>query len=365
MLLLFLMAIFLPALVFLFLNEAKWSIKEKKATAAFYLAEAGIDQGAWKLNENMNVYNNVLSGIPIAGYNFDTVYNAATGQYKIWLTNGPASGEVTIRAIGRDYDKKETRSIEAIYSRMMPGAAIYSPNIEVSGNMDVHWGGVMSTQDIKLSGNAANKYYPRKFARGKIDPRDSNPVPPNTDGLEYWAYADIPNLPEIDLDYYRINATHHYSGNAVFNNIIDGTPKIYYVEGNAKLRNSYLSGSLIVKGDIEHTGGGRGDGIAAIIPSKASEEYQHSNAQSIWNSAGWSNGGTTTLNNILFDGFIYVGGKTRWIGNGIIHGVIVTNALLDASGTVSVYYDENVKFHIKIKRTPLTMKKWREIKLVW
>ena len=67
-------------------NEAKWSVKERKSTLAFHLAEAGLDRGYWKLIERSTNWGLITTSGTISGYANDKIYtDIQGGSYKITL----------------------------------------------------------------------------------------------------------------------------------------------------------------------------------------------------------------------------------------------------------------------------------------
>ena len=52
-------------------NEAKWTVKERKSTLAFHLAEAGLDRAVWRLNEKSTNWDDAALGTVFTGYNND------------------------------------------------------------------------------------------------------------------------------------------------------------------------------------------------------------------------------------------------------------------------------------------------------
>ena len=87
------LTILVPALVYYVQNEAKWTIKERKKTTAFHLAEAGIDRGIWKVKESTSTFTLASTGVAINGYKFDNEYSDINGGlYRITFSSGPAPG---------------------------------------------------------------------------------------------------------------------------------------------------------------------------------------------------------------------------------------------------------------------------------
>lgn len=211
---LFLMII-IPALIFWANNQAKWSMKHTRKTIAFNLAEAGIDRGVWKLKSSTGTWDNASKGIPVSGYNFDTVYtDIPHGTYRIKFSSGPGNREVTIIAEGRDTTTDEVKAIKAVFrNQCIPGAIISKGIITWANAFSAHWGPIMAHNNINITdANAAQDYFPRKFSRQVVTsipsyPRDTNGIdPPNTDNIEWWSDYPVPDLPVLDFSTMRSSA---------------------------------------------------------------------------------------------------------------------------------------------------------------
>lgn len=221
--LLFLMIV-TPALVRWAMHDSESSVKWRKQTNALSMAQAGLDRGCWKLGSSTSTWNQALIGTAITGYNFDVTHtDVSGGEYRIRFSSGPTNGsQVTITAEGRDAQKKERRTVRAVYeNQSLPGPVLAQGNINYNGYFDPHWGPMMAQGNITISGGALTKYYPRKFSKNTVSPRDSNGItPPNTDNLEWWSGYNVPDLPILDfttmrsssaangtLNYYNVNAS--------------------------------------------------------------------------------------------------------------------------------------------------------------
>jgi Tfp pilus assembly protein PilX len=71
--------IFIPAIVYMTRQEALWTVKQKRTTAAFHAAEAGIDRAMWKLRENSTNWESVMAGGHFYGYMGLTPYDVYAG----------------------------------------------------------------------------------------------------------------------------------------------------------------------------------------------------------------------------------------------------------------------------------------------
>jgi hypothetical protein len=215
------MAIFLPALYFMIANEVKWSVKHKKSTVAFDMAEQGLARGVWKLQESDTLWDNISTGTVLTGYHFDVIYNSTDsagkveGQYKIKLTTSTTSGRVLIQALGRDVSTDELRGLEAEYyqtNSITAGLHVRSGLTYKSGTR-VHWGPIICYGDIDLPNSPDNtSAFPRKIVKGYIDERTPTSASgPHGDSSETWdgTYdhwchsSSLDTAPTVDLDTYR------------------------------------------------------------------------------------------------------------------------------------------------------------------
>lgn len=208
-LLLVVLLITVPALVRWIQEDARVSVKDRKTTSAFNLAETAVDRGYWKAKSSTGTITSVFAGTPLTGYNFDTTYtDVAGGTYRISITStSNPSKSITIIGEGRDASTNEVRSITAVFQNR----TIYSPllsqgNINYNRGVGIFWGPMMSQGTITLDNTTAKWYFPRKFARASVvgtagNPRDTTwPLPPNTDNTEWWAnYPYVPELPILDF----------------------------------------------------------------------------------------------------------------------------------------------------------------------
>ncbi|MBI5881652.1 MAG: hypothetical protein HZB91_00875 [Elusimicrobia bacterium] len=197
-----------PLLVMHVQNEAKWTVKQARSSAAYHLAEAGQDRAVFLLVQSTANWADAIGGTAIPGFNGDTQYSdVAGGLYTIKITSGPLTYEATVLTKGRDSSSQEVRTIKAIYS----GAALLSGWI-ARGAMDyqstfvMYWGQVTSYTSIAQV--AAPPYHPIKVSKGAITPWDSSPTPPNQDSSKSYSAYDpsLTDPPTPDFAYYRTKA---------------------------------------------------------------------------------------------------------------------------------------------------------------
>jgi len=366
----------IPAIVNYVKNEARWSVKERKQTEAFHLAEAAHDRGYWKLCESTNNWSTVTSGSSIVGYCNDVVYSDVSGgSYKIDIYRISASS-VGILATAKDSASKEFRAIRSIYSKSSIVAAVQAPSVSSSGNCMTWWGPIYSMGNIDLGSGASNKYYPRKMARGSIlangslPDRDTAPGTPDIDPSgEWWSYNSypVPDVPTVDIAYYKAQAitagTYYTTANKDFGTPVDAAPKIRYCEAGATIsgNGSFAQGVLIVIGDLTLTAKGGGS-YSTTPPSTAWMEYVKDTPTTSAGDTAAQNeypgdGGYHTVKaytigsglygggnkNVAFKGFIYVTGTFSSGANTVMHGaVVVTTGGAFGGGGAELWYDDTL-----------------------
>lgn len=306
LLLMMVLLITVPFLVESLQRESRWSVKEKKSTTAFHLAEAGIDRAVWKLNERAANWTDAAAGTVFTNYNNDKTFSDVTGgTYRVRILSGGSATKVKIVSTGRDDSTKELRAIEALYEKASAAAAIQAPALQFNSSFKVFWGPYMSLTDISLN-SSADELYPQKYARTSITSsssygdRDAAPGAGNpkdeTDCLEYWAYnnstcgsAGVPDMPPIDIDWYRaqsqIAPNLYYNtppATQTFSNLQDNVPKIRFFEGNVTFTGTtHLRGWVIAMGKVTFNTSGYDNAAygsytvsASSIPSTAWKQYQ-------------------------------------------------------------------------------------------
>lgn len=308
-LILLILSILTPAIVYMVQHETRWTLKQKRSTVAFYLAEGGADRAVWKLKENSTNFDAVLNGGSLAGYNNDVNYTDVTGGvYRIVMTSTTVKREIRVVSTGKDMSANEHRAIEVLLKKEGANGAIQAPSVQVSGSAVIHWGPAMSLTNLNLTGSA-NQLFPRKLARGSITAsggypsRDTSSSAPNTDGIEWWSYNEppgVPNTPSVNLSSYTERAkadcgcvpagtiTPACAGGSCYYAANPGTLSGLVDTNESRVRvfesfyeihfsgSKHFRGILIVLGDLKMTGSGNsGTGIYdATVPVEAWKEYQ-------------------------------------------------------------------------------------------
>lgn len=209
--------IIIPALVTWLQSDVKLSVKNRKGTTAFHLAETAVERGYWYVKSSTGLWNAASGGAQLQGYHFDTTYNDVNGgTYRISISS-VATKSVTIIGEGRDVSTNEKRAIKAVFQNQ----TVYSPllasgNVTLTRGLVVFWGPIMSQGDLTMSDDdIANLYYPNKYAKGVVtgtnnNPRDTSGLnPPNSGGSGEWnsAYQFVPDLPILDFAALRSSAS--------------------------------------------------------------------------------------------------------------------------------------------------------------
>ncbi|MEF3279829.1 MAG: hypothetical protein K6357_02530 [Elusimicrobiota bacterium] len=200
--------IIVPVILNWVTTDTKSTIREQKKSIALNLAEAAVERGYWKIKSSTKTFESIMMGNNISGYVFDTVYtDISGGSYRVLVASGSVAREVIIIGEGRDDSTQEIRAIKAVYqNQSISGAMLSGSKINPSGKTTIHWGSIMSWGEINLSAGAANVYFPRKFSKQLVKPRDHSLNPPNTDNLEWWSAYDVPELPMFDFATIRASA---------------------------------------------------------------------------------------------------------------------------------------------------------------
>jgi len=200
--------IIVPVLINWVSNDTNQTVKGQRRSVAFNLAQAAVERGYWKVKSSTSTFEAVAMGQVLNGYNFDIIYNDMPGgSYRIKVSSGSTTKEVVIIGEGRDNSTKEIRAVMAVYQNStVNGAMLSGSRMNPSGDTTIHWGPILSMGEINLSNGADNVYYPRKFSKQLVKPRDNSLNPPNTDNVEWWSAYDVPELPQFDFAEIRSSA---------------------------------------------------------------------------------------------------------------------------------------------------------------
>ncbi len=387
------------------------SVADRKTTAAFNLAEAGIDRAYWKLKSSTSTWASARAGVALTGYAFDQSYtDVAGGVYRVSVTSGPLPDQVTVIAEGRDYQSKQKRAVQVVYSNLaIPGAIISGAGINESGTSIAHWGPMMAMNGIALSGTAANRYFPRKLSKQVVtgtggNPRDTNGLtPPNTDNKEWWSNYDVPELPIFDFAALRSSAAAtgtlncngtasgagHSStipcGSACVNCSVTNLYKdsryqdndVWYWDNNVSWAGTNgIKGTVIVRGNLSVAGGDSYVPAPMNVPASAWQEYQKFDTAAsdeypgdtglkttattyVLGSCGTTCEGSASGGDLGLEGFMYVGGTINMTGDSDVHGAIWVQSGWSGGGNVMVFYDDTLvlpQLNVTLQRLS-----WREV----
>ncbi|MBI3292602.1 MAG: hypothetical protein HYZ73_07325 [Elusimicrobia bacterium] len=414
----------IPSVVWLLQGDTKGAVRQTRTTKAFHLAEAGIDRGAWKLSESLQVWTDAKNGVPISGYTGTTEYTeVAGGSYKIAFSSGPGTGEVTVTAKGRDQSTNEIRTLQVIFER----TAVNDP-VQTGGtnqwqpNLTVHWGPVISYGQMTLSGGQTTTYWPHKIAKGAIDPWDTNPAAPNSDQTRnYEAFrTDLGSPPQLDLDDYRTQAqssvvpdpgaigggsnggqsaawlgTGYFdgSGEVRFKSYqLNNSSAVIFVEtGNVKIEDTNSNRSFLRVNALVVANGNihiHAKGLASYtfpVPANAWQQYvsgtvvnPSSPDTSASNEYPGDNGYHTVsptytapsaldppgLTGVVFHGLLSTYQFHCAGGNNLIVGVAMVTTTMEVN-TMVIYYDPAISDTIRLTSVTLKRKSWQEIVTTW
>jgi len=214
-LILALLAIFLPSMVQMSKDDSRWSTRKMHVDEIITIAEAGLDRGSWTLGDSETNWQKAKSGVIVTEYNYDRVWTDLDPayQYKIKFSSGPGPEEVTVRCKVQSLrDRRMIRTLKAVYTRNFVEALVMKNDLDVSSDVypRVHWGPIKSYAGLGLTPSFLTTdvpHYPRKYARNGIFARDSVRDDHNSDAQEYWAFdKNIGDPPTIDYQYYRYRA---------------------------------------------------------------------------------------------------------------------------------------------------------------
>jgi len=411
---------FVAALVQLTQQTGKSAVGFKKEETIYQLAEAAVERGIWKLMSDQSYWGLVGSGTPITGYNNDVTYQdfpspqAPMGSYKIKIEKDPMdSAKRIITGVAKDAAGANVYAIQATFTKVDIDSAV---QIRAGGkkknkwrnDLIVHWGPVVMYNNIKLEGAAKNREWPQKYSTGYIDPRDTNPSPPNTDNLEYWTYQSLGTPPPIDFDYYRQAAkastgipeptkggpasppgSGYFPGKGriefksyQLNNpdaviFIENAESVMIKDTPASPTFIKCQAMIILGGKIHwHV---YGQTLTADVPANAWEQYQSGRVNDD------NDGDTAATGEYPGDGGYHVSNPTYGIPNCWFHGYLYVNrfkcsgspvnpsamfGVLDVGSQFNankkaIYYDPAIASSIQIYQNNLTRVSWKRLKTTW
>lgn len=406
------LTILVPLMVFYTQRDSIWTVKQAANTTAFHLAEAGVEKGYLFLAQSTITWSNVMKGQAQTGYNFDVGYaDVSGGTYAISITSGPGSQQATVITVGRDARKRETRALKVVYSNASYGAtAIYAgKGVQIGGQVDVEWGGVMSPGTI----DAANRNHPQFWSAGQILTKDTSPNPPNCDSpncVQWHAYyPNIPPAPQLDFSFYRSSAAANTGGGCPAGGTPAGscyyagsvsnwnytTTGIVFVEGSLTVKSPGMghTGSFIVMGNVNLPNGQWGysgsPGTSLRLPPDAWKQYGNDwtfYRNTFDQSAPMSFPGLNSTSytsptlcvpspclsqKVAVNGFMYVGGNFNngggGGGNSDIYGVLyaIGSATQTASSQVTFYYNADAANNIITTNISLSRSSWQDATYGW
>lgn len=392
------LSVLIPVLIQFVQSESRQTVKSQKNTLAFHLAELGLERGYQQLILTTSTWVTVSSGGVITGFNFDSTYTdpISGGEYQIRLSSATGTA-VYVTAVGRDAAKREIRAIKAMFSGSgnLTNVVYSGDQVSVSGSSNVEWGPVMARNDI----SGANAH-PRYYSTGKVDPFDTAPGLPNTDNVQWWSYyANVPQMPNIDLNYYKGQAqaagattagcggTFYKVGNIDFQGCIGAGPTFmtgtWYMTGNGTFKaggsGNGIQGNVIMLGNLEMQGnGGRTMSMNVPLPPEAWKEYGNDWAyyKGTWDptapatyaaavAASYTASRVVNITNILIDGLMYAGGnyQATGAGNAAYRGVVVCAAQPTFGANITLYYNPTVSY--TSTTNVVQRSSWQDVKCTW
>jgi hypothetical protein len=380
------LSILIPAIIMHVQHETDWAMKEQRSTRAFQLAETAVERGFQQLILSTGNWTTIQGGGTVTNYNFDHTYTDMYGgsyEIKIEKTGTQAA---TITGVARDTLSKEIRAVQAVYGNSASNAAIFAEGgITLTSNPGVEWGPVNSPSSIDTT-----QVHPRFYSAGNIANKDTNgAAPPNSDNVQWWSYyPNLPPAPEVDLQTYLSSATTqgHLFPNATYpgpdyrmSDICGaGCVGSYYFTGDTTLKtpSGYVgNGAIVVIGNLTLQGSAGNGNYSATLPANAWKEYGNDWAFYRTNYDGGApatfpgiNGTythgtiTSTIDNVLVHGFLYVNDAISISGGGnmSVHGSMYIGDSTSLDGShVKVYYDDSTT--ILTKNVSLVRASWNEI----
>ncbi|MFA5138594.1 MAG: hypothetical protein WC728_05110 [Elusimicrobiota bacterium] len=412
LILLLIMAVMVPFMVLLVQNEAKWTAKQDESTTSFHLAEAGVEKAYRSLTMSTGTWYALIEhGTPITRFGFDYVFNDVPGgAYAVSITSGPEEKQATVISIGSDTHKREIRTLKVIFEQNTMGdiAIQAMEGVQVSGGVDVEWGGVVGQEYI----DTGNRTFPQFHSASGLNV-DNDPAPPNCDSpncCQWKAYdPDVPPDPGIDLTFYRTSATHtsgcggkdmsgdggvadscYFDTAQSWSNFTYHGGGTVFIENNLTLKSPGVDviGTLVVTGNLSTTSGAWGKGSATMkVPRTAWKQYCNNwthyrgefDAAAAATFPGINDSYKSDINltyaptpngKFSVQGFLYVGGDFSTSGGGgssFIYGNMFAQGGVSvaANSGVTVYYNKESAQGIHTTKLVITRKSWQGIVRGW
>jgi len=395
--------VMVPVLVNYVNREATWSVKEKRTTTAFHLADAAVERGRWKILQNPVANWNATSTGTIVGYNFDQAYSDVTGGYyaiRISSDSTNASNRI-IEGVGKDSSSNEVRKVHMVLQDQSLGnfATRANQTVGVGAATNVEWGDVVAGISI----NTGGRLHPRFYSAAHITPQDGGVTTPQTDNIQWWSYYAVPPSPGIDFSFYSSSAlnsgadpcggSYYTTGSRTFQGCTDTSNNTYYITGDLTFASgaggNFIQGSVVCLGNITFQGNGGSNNPSGVynatVPPTAWKDYGNDwgtytgtydpapPAPLTYAAAVSSNylapsSLTYPLSGVLVHGFLYTGGSQglNGGGNGRIHGVLYSNVnTIITSSNFTIYYDAQVNAAIRTSGLVLVQVGWYEVQAAW
>lgn len=389
------LAVLIPSMVLYVQNETRWSMKQERNLQAFQLAEAAIDRAYSLVTDSTQTWANVqLGGASIpSSFLFSATYtDISSGTYTFSISSGPDESQVTVLGVGRDQNRKELRSIKAVFTNagLSDTAILGGEGVDITGNnFEVEWGSVVSPSSIETGG----KLHPTFWSAGDIDLDSNGSAPANCDSpnCHWWRsyYAGVPPMPTVDLAAYKAIAQslpdgpcgpYYVNGNASLD-CTDTSGGTYYVTGDVTDIQGHITGNIIVLGDFS-TGNGNLGGSSKTVPVPRRAWRQYSNDWAAY-LAGWDStrpatfpgknssyrspaAGTAVISPVIH-GFVYVDGNFQGPTGGgnidFVSGIIYVKGVVNLNGNshVKIYYGSEAAAQVRTTNISLMRESWQSI----
>lgn len=297
-------------------QELHRASRARRETAAFNLAEAGIDYAAWRL------YNNRLEPLPVTWTRSDlglgsfsvtaSVYNASTDTVTLGSTGTYEGWTSEVKVVGRFLSNNGN-----VQNPVFGHALFSDADLIVSGSFNVT-GDSFANGNVLLKGGATVDGDVGAF--GTITTQGS----PTVTGQTLPGQPRI-TMPTIDIAYYRSIATTIYESSHSFNGdtTLDG---VVFVDGDVSVNANFSGKGLIVAtGRITVNGNctlANGDSEFALVTSKSVRVN-----------------GTCQIDGWIYAHNVDVPGAFGGNGNATVTGGVAAD-VINCNGNLIIHYDE-------------------------